>query len=99
MNGKKIRQKGKIKLSQYLKKIDDGARVAIVQEQAVRSAFPKRIVGQSGNVTGSRGKFKLVKIKDGDKVKTFIMHPVHLKDICNGGQRGRDKSDKDEKIP
>ena len=76
---KKVREKGKLRLSRYFKKIDDGAKVAIVTDVGVRAAFPKRIKGMSGKVLESRGKFKLIQIKDGNKLKTFIIHPVHLK--------------------
>jgi large subunit ribosomal protein L21e len=76
---KKVRDKGKLKLSQYFKKVDDGASVAIVADAGVRASFPKRIQGLSGKVVEGRGKFKVVEIKDGNKMKTFIVHPVHLK--------------------
>lgn len=79
MKGKRIRQKGKIKLSGYFKQIEDGKKVCVVREFGVKSAFPKRIIGKSGKVISSRGKFKLVEIKDGNKTKTFIIHPIHLK--------------------
>jgi len=77
--GKKIRKKGKIRFSGYFKKIEDGAKVTIVSDVGVRASFPKRIQGMSGKVTGSRGRFKMVQIKDGNKMKTFIIHPVHLR--------------------
>jgi len=77
--GKKIREKGKIRLSRYFKKIKEGERVSIVPELGVRAAFPKRIRGKSGKVVGERGRFKIVELKDGDKVKKFIIHPVHLR--------------------
>lgn len=76
---KKVREKGKLRLSRYFKQIDDGAKVAVVTDRGVRAAFPKRIQGMSGTVLESRGKFKLVKLKEGDKMKTFIMHPAHLR--------------------
>ena len=76
---KKIRDKGKIKLSSYFKKIDDGERVAVVDEKGVRLNFPQRLRGMSGKVVNSRGRFKEVLIKDGNKEKTFIIHPVHLR--------------------
>jgi large subunit ribosomal protein L21e len=76
---KKIRDKGKISLSSYFKKIDDGARVCVVDERGVRVNFPQRLRGMTGKVKGSRGKFKEVEIKDGNKLKTFIIHPVHLR--------------------
>ena len=76
---KKIRDKGKLRLSQYFKKIEDNANVAIIKDSGVASSFPDRIQGLSGKVIRSRGKFKDVLIKDGNKAKTFIIHPVHLK--------------------
>ncbi len=79
--GKKIRDRGKLKLSQYFKNIEDGASVAVVSELGVRAAFPKRIIGMSGKVVQGRGRFKVVEIKDGNKTKTFIIHPIHLKKL------------------
>lgn len=76
---KKIRDKGKLRLSSYFKVLSDGERVAVVDERGVRVNFPKRLRGMSGKVIGSRGRFKEVEIKDGNKTKTFIIHPVHLK--------------------
>ena len=76
---KKIRTKGKLKLSSYFKNIADGERVAVVDERGVRLSFPQRLRGMSGKVKCSRGRFKEVEIKDGDKLKTFVIHPVHLK--------------------
>ncbi len=78
---KKVREKGKLKLSSYFKKIDDGATVALVTDVGVRATYPKRMKGLSGKVISSRGKFKLVQIKDGGKLKTLIIHPVHLKKL------------------
>jgi large subunit ribosomal protein L21e len=78
---KKIREKGKLRLSSYFKKLDDGDSVALVIERGVRATFPSRLQGLSGKVSGSRGKFKLVEVKDGNKMKTYIIHPVHLKKL------------------
>ena len=78
---KQVREKGKLKLSSYFKKIEDGANVALIINLGVRVAFPKRLKGMSGKVVGSRGRFKLVEIKDENKLKTFIIHPVHLKKL------------------
>ena len=76
---KKVREKGKLKLSSYFKNIDSGARVAVVDERGVRMNFPARLRGMSGKVTAARGRFMEVEIKDGNKWKTFVIHPVHLK--------------------
>jgi ribosomal protein L21E len=77
--GKRIRQKGKVSFSSYFKEIKDGKTVAIVKDLSINIAFPKRIIGKSGKVIGSRGMCKLVELNDGNKKKVFIIHPVHLK--------------------
>jgi large subunit ribosomal protein L21e len=77
--GKKIREKGKLKLSCYFKKIEKGDKVAISLDRGVRANFSKRIIGKSGEVIGSRGNFNVVEVKEGNKKKTFILHPVHLR--------------------
>jgi len=76
-----IRERGKIKLGLYFRKYKDGDKVAIVKNPAVKSNFPLRLVGHTGVIIGSRGRFKEVKIKDGKKMKTFIIHPIHLNKI------------------
>jgi large subunit ribosomal protein L21e len=78
---KKIRQRGKIRLSAYFKKYNEGDTVAVVKELSVSSSFPSRIVGKTGKIVGSRGRFKIVELNDGDKVKKFIIHPIHLRTI------------------
>jgi len=76
---KRVREKGKIRLSRYFKNIENKTRVAIVVDKGLRASFPKRLQGNSGVVKEARGKFKVVEIKEGNKVKKFIIHPVHLK--------------------
>lgn len=76
---KKIRAKGKIKLSSYFRNIDDGARVAVVDERGAKMSFPQRLRGMTGKVKTSRGRYKEVEIKEGNKMKTFVIHPVHLR--------------------
>ena len=78
---KKVREKGKLRLSSYFKKIGDGDNVSVVSDVGVRFSYPKRIKGMNGKVLGSRGRYKLVEIKDGNKAKTFIIHPVHLRKL------------------
>ena len=78
---KRIRTKGKIKLSEYFKSPSEGERVCIVVEKGVRASFPKKLQGLTGEVVGTRGRFRLVKIKDKDRMKKFIIHPVHLRRV------------------
>jgi large subunit ribosomal protein L21e len=76
---KQIREKGKLSLSRYFKKIDLGSSVAVTIEPSVEYGFPQRIQGKSGKVVGDRGSSKIVEIKTGNKLKTYIIHPVHLR--------------------
>ena len=79
VRSKKVRTRGKIKLSSYFKKISKNEKVAVVKEQGIKAGFPLRIIGKSGKVIGPRGKYFEVEIIDGKKKKTFIIHPVHLR--------------------
>lgn len=78
---KTIRQKGKLSLSRYFKKIDVGNSVAVTIEPSVNYGFPERIQGLSGQVVGERGACKIVEIKCGNKKKNYIIHPVHLRKL------------------
>jgi ribosomal protein L21E len=80
MNKKKIqRERGKIKLSRYFQKFKKGDRVAVVKELALQPRFPKQIQGRSGVIESERGSAYVVKIKDLNKEKNYIIHPVHLR--------------------
>ncbi len=81
MKGKRIRKKGKIEFSRYFQKLKEGEKVAVNVEKSVDFNFPKRLQGRTGVVEGSRGNVKLIKIKDQNKEKKFLIHPIHLKKI------------------
>ena len=78
---KKIRTRGKIQLSRYFQEISSGDFVAVVKEPAVSSNFPKRIQGRTGVVEGRRGRSYIIKLKDQNKEKKFLIEPIHLKKI------------------
>jgi len=78
---KRQRERGKIKLSRYFQEFKKGDRVGVIKELSVQPKFPKRLQGRSGMVSGKRGASYLVKIKDLNKEKTYIIHPVHLKKL------------------
>lgn len=78
---KKVREKGKVKISRIFQKLEKGDRVSVVRELAEKASFPKRIQGKTGIIEGKRGKSYIVKIKDGNKDKRFIIKPIHLKTI------------------
>ncbi len=75
---KRSREKGKIKLSNYFQEFKQGDRVAVKQELALQPKFPRKLQGRSGVVMNKRGNCYIVEIKDLNKPKTYIIHPVHL---------------------
>jgi len=78
---KKARTKGKLQLSKYFQELKKGDSVAIVREYSIKSVFPKRLQGRVGIVEDKRGKSYIIKIKDQNKEKTFLIAPIHLKKI------------------
>ncbi|QQG38562.1 MAG: 50S ribosomal protein L21e [Candidatus Woesearchaeota archaeon] len=77
---KNVRDTGKISLRRYLTEFKEGQRVILNAEPAVQKGmyFP-RFHGKSGVIKGKKGNCYEVEIKDGSKIKTVIVHPVHLK--------------------
>ena len=77
---KGVRQKGKIPLSKYFQTFENGDKVKLLAEPAVQKGmyFP-RFHGSVGHVNGKQGSCYQVAIKDFNKRKTLVVHPVHLK--------------------
>lgn len=78
---KKVRDKGKIKLSRFFQKFEDKDIVAVNIEHSLKVGFPKTLQGRTGEIVGKKGKAYLVKIKDQKKDKEYIIKPIHLKKI------------------
>lgn len=77
--GKQIRERGKIRLSEYFKELKEGDVVAVVKEASLSSNFPKRIQGRTGTIESKRGRAFIVKLKDLNEEKRYIIEPIHLK--------------------
>jgi large subunit ribosomal protein L21e len=77
---KNVRDHGKIRLSSYFAKYNDGDKVTLFAEPAVQdSLYNLRFHGKIGTVRGMQGACYKVAILDGNKPKTVIVHPIHLK--------------------
>lgn len=76
--GKKVKQKGKIRLSEYFKELKKDDRVALKREKSFSADFPKRMQGKTGIISGKRGASYVVKVKDFDREKTYIVPAIHL---------------------
>ncbi len=76
---KNHRDKGKISITKCMAEYNEGQKVTLVAEPAVQTAiFHSRFQGLTGTVIGKRGGCYCVTIHDGGKLKTIIVHPVHL---------------------
>lgn len=77
---KDVRRKGKISLTRYFQEFKDGDRVGFAAEPAVQTGvYPRRYHGNAGLVVGKRGTCYIVQVKERKMMKSFIVHPVHLK--------------------
>lgn len=81
VNKKPIRTRGKLQLSKFFQRFQEGDKVAIVEERSRNINFPRRLQGRTGTVLGKQGRSYSVRIKDQEKPKTFIVEPIHLKKI------------------
>jgi len=81
VNRKKIKTRGKLRFSRYFQKFKEGDRVGVVAEKSISANFPIRLQGRTGVVETKRGKAYMIKIKDQDKEKRFLIEPIHLKKI------------------
>lgn len=81
MRKKNIRNRGKLSFSEYFKELKEGDFVAVKKEPSVTSNFPLRLQGRSGVVESKRGKAYIIKIKDLNKEKRFLIEPIHLKKL------------------
>jgi large subunit ribosomal protein L21e len=78
---KNARNRGKISLSTYFQNLKAGDPVAVIKDVSIASSFPLRLQGRTGNIIEKRGRAYIVKIKDQNKEKRFIIEPIHLKKI------------------
>ena len=76
----KFKAKSKLKITEILKEIETGKRVAIVTNPSYHKGIPfRRFHGKIGIVKAKRGRSYLVSFRDGEKEKIQIVNPAHLK--------------------
>ena len=82
---KSMREKGKLSITRYLQTLKPGEKVSLSLESSVqRGMYFPRFMGKTGIVKGKKGRCYEVLIKDGNKEKLLIIHPIHLKRVKNG---------------
>lgn len=79
---KNIHTKGKVRISSFLQEFNKGDQVALTVEPAYQKGqYYLRFHGKTGVVSGKRGECYEIKIKDFNKEKMVVVHPVHLKKV------------------
>ncbi len=81
MRRKNVRTRGKFQTSRYFQDLKKGENVSVVKERSIFANFPERLQGRTGEIEGKRGNSYIVKIKDQEKEKRFIIKAIHLKKI------------------
>ncbi|MBN2142899.1 50S ribosomal protein L21e [Candidatus Woesearchaeota archaeon] len=79
---KPARLRGKISIRKYLTEFKQGEKVVLKLDPACHEgAYHARFMGKIGSVVGKRGACYEVKIRDLEKEKIIVSHPIHLKRI------------------
>ena len=77
---KKRSDRGKISIRNYLQTFKQGDKVILLAEPSVhKGLYFRRFHAKVGKIEKARGKSYEVSIKEGNKPKTVIVHPVHLR--------------------
>ncbi len=79
---KKPREKGLIPITRALQQFEVGEKARIQLEPSVHKGMPhRRFQGKTGVILGKQGEAFVMKVKDGNKEKTVIARPEHLRKI------------------
>jgi large subunit ribosomal protein L21e len=79
---KKPRDRGKISITRALQEFKEGERVNIVIDPSIHKGMPHiRFHGQTGKILGKQGNSYMVSIYDGNKNKSLIIKPEHLRRV------------------
>ena len=79
---KKPRDRGMISITRALQQFVEGERVNIVIDPSIHKGMPHiRFHGQTGKIEGKQGDSYIVDITDGNKKKSLIIKPEHLRRV------------------
>ena len=77
---KDLRARGVLPVTRVIQTFEVGQKVHIICEPSIQKGMPhRRFHGKTGSVVGQRGRAWLVEIRDGNKSKTVISRPQHLR--------------------
>jgi large subunit ribosomal protein L21e len=78
---KRLNQRGKLSLSKFFQKFQEGDSVAVVRDLTVPFGYNNRVQGRTGKVIEKRGSAYAVEIKDLGSPKVYLLNAIHLKKI------------------
>ncbi|MEK6942466.1 MAG: 50S ribosomal protein L21e [Nanoarchaeota archaeon] len=79
---KERREKGKVSMTNYFQSFSVGDKVYLGVEPAIQKGmYHPRFVGKAGIIAGKVGRCYEVTIKDINKAKMLVVHPVHLRRV------------------
>ena len=79
---KKPRDRGMISITRALQQFVEGERVNIVIDTSIHKGMPHiSFHGQTGKIEGKQGDSYIVGITDGNKKKSLIIKPEHLRRV------------------
>jgi len=79
---KKPRDRGIISITRALQEFEEGERVNIVIDPSIHKGMPHiRFHGKTGKIFGKQGNSYIVNITDGNKNKSLIIKPEHLRRV------------------
>jgi len=77
---KSPRRRGLSPITSEFQKFEAGEKVNIVLDPSIHRGMPHpRFHGKTGTVVGNQGRSFVVKVRDGNKMKTVVSRPEHLR--------------------
>ena len=77
---KSPRERGMPPLGRILTQYEEGDKVDVIIEPSIQKGAPhRRFHGKTAVVTGKRGNAYLLSVSDGNKTKTVITRPEHMR--------------------
>jgi large subunit ribosomal protein L21e len=79
---KNVRDRGKFSIRKFFQKLIENEKVYLNAEPSIQKGmYHPRFHNKVGKVVGKQGSNYYVEIKDGNKKKKILVHPVHLKKV------------------
>ncbi len=75
-------ERGRLNINRIIHEYSEGDNVAIVIDGGQQKGMPnRRFQGRTGVISGKQGAAWVVIVKDGNKTKTVVARPEHLKPV------------------